>query len=106
MHKRLRSTHRRVAVDVIYRTTMLTSLPGTTITLTTVLPAIRATTLASACAAAWIVASSLPAGTVTTCYQFAVDLHGDFNLGLARKLRIGHGPGDAEDRALTAELLP
>src|SRR6266567_999256 len=47
----------------IYLTTTFTSLPGTTITFTTVLPSNLAATFASASAAALIVASSLPAGT-------------------------------------------
>src|SRR6185437_1955998 len=73
MNERLGSTHRsRSDYNAILRrrlhyfTTRFTSLPGTTITFTTILPSILATTLASASAAAFTTSSLLPTGTVTT----------------------------------------
>src|SRR5580704_8145901 len=77
MHKRLRAPHRPRSNNnsvfpqsLHYFTTRFTSLPGTTIVFTIVLPSIRAFTFSSVSAATFTVASSLPAGTFTTFTSF------------------------------------
>ena len=86
-------------------TTRFTSLPGTAMIFTTVLPARRAATFSSACAAALISSRSASAAQdLDHVHQLAIYLHRDLDLVLARKLRIGNGPGLAEDHAFMPEF--
>ena len=75
-----------------YLTTMLMSLPGTTTTLTTCLPAIAACTLASASAALLHVLASGVGQKPNHGAQLAVDLHRDFELLFPGQIRIEAWP--------------
>src|SRR5665213_893391 len=90
MHERLRSPHLRARAHDFggvrlrhYFTTRFTSLPFTTMVLTTVLPAIRATTFSSPSAAALRASSSASAATFTTVTSLPLSCTG-ISISLSR----------------------
>src|SRR5437773_3427054 len=84
-----------------YRTTMLTSLLGTTIFLTIFFPAIAALIFSSARAFSTMVSSDACRRN-NPAAQLAVDLHGNFNLLFLCQLRHVFRPTGAEQAFLLA----
>ena len=94
VHQLLGTANRMRHVDLCpHFTTRFTSLPGTTITFTTVLPAMRDWTFSSASAAASISFGLGIGGYAHHVHQLAVDLHGDLELVFLGQFGIALGPG-------------
>ena len=107
VHQFLGPANRMRHVDLCpHFTTRFTSLAGTTITFTTVFPAMRDCTFSSASAAASISFGIGIGGHAHHVHELAVDLHRNLELVFLGELGIAHGPGGSKDRSLFAQFLP